>query len=196
MKLMPKEPLTLEEAKAAFCEMKTGQYCSTCKMSAVNSGKDLDCVEFCQAYPQEAAEIMGFEIVKNKSKLVETEKPLAEWTLQELKDWCDNGWSDCTDCPFQSGESIKCSLGQSIPRLWKLQFKTRWTKQDIEDAKAIKRVFPWVKSVSSSGIDCIRLSDDMVFNTQSTSLRQGNLFSSLKSCESVRLDDILKSEGN
>ena len=191
---MPQEPLTLEEAKAAFCEMKTGQYCSTCKMSAVNNGKDLDCVEFCQTNPQEAAEIMGFKIVKNEPKIVEPKRPLAEWTLQELKDYCGNGCSDCADCPFKSSKDFKCNLIQSIPGLWELQSESCWTKEDIEDAKAIKRVFPWVKSVSSSGIDCIRLSDDMVFNGRSTSLRQGNLFPSLKSCESVRLYDILGSE--
>ena len=122
------------------------------------------------------------------------DKPLGKWTLQELKEWCDGSCSDCADCPFQSGKIFRCSLGQSFPCHWKLHSKPHWTKQDIEDAKIVKRLFPWAKSVSGFEIDSIRISEDVTCNERSTRLKRGNLFPSLKNSKFVSLFDILENE--
>ncbi len=119
------------------------------------------------------------------------DKPLGEWTLQELQQWCDSDCSDCADCPFENKNSIKCSLVQSIPSLWKLQSKPRWTKQDIEDAKAIKRLFPDVHSVTKNAniLGQVFCPTEIIFGSTFS-----NAFPGLKAEETVKISDILASE--
>lgn len=121
------------------------------------------------------------------------DKPLGKWTLQELQEWCNNSCSDCADCPFKSRKTIKCRLGQSIPGLWGLQSKPRWTEQDIQDAKVIKRIFPWADIVLTNGLD-LRLFNKEMESEVHTILSRGTLLPSLKKGERIRLCDILESE--
>lgn len=64
------------------------------------------------------------------------DKPLKDWTLGEAKEYCTD--HDCGDCKlFQNHE---CLLSGS-PSKWRIEEKPRFTEQDVEDAKTIKRVF-------------------------------------------------------
>ena len=64
------------------------------------------------------------------------DKPLKDWTLVEVKDYCSD--HDCGDCKlFQKPE---CLLSGN-PSKWRSEEKPRFTEQDVEDAKSVKRVF-------------------------------------------------------
>ncbi len=139
MKFMPKEPLTVMQILNAYC---THETCSTCAIHRNRNGAGLPCKVFCEQYPQEAAKIMGFEIV-DKDRSTVKERPLGEWTLREAKDYCNMGDS-CTGCLFRAADS--CKVGH-VPSLWDLQPKPRFTEQDIEAAKAIKLLFPGCETI-------------------------------------------------
>lgn len=73
---------------------------------------------------------------------VNMDKPLKDWTLGELSEYCkchtsENG--NCMNCDLQKG--IGCCPFECAPADWDLSEKPRFTEQDVEDAKAIKRVF-------------------------------------------------------
>lgn len=68
------------------------------------------------------------------------EKPLAEWTLKDVKEHCD-GFSDrdCLECEFiRTGLYPIC--GNYIAG-WDLTEKPKFTEQEVQDAKTIMRIF-------------------------------------------------------
>lgn len=66
------------------------------------------------------------------------DKPLKDWTLGECKAWCEKAGGKCPErCPI---ERI-CDLMEQAPAILDLDEKPRFTQQDVEDAKAVKRVF-------------------------------------------------------
>lgn len=71
------------------------------------------------------------------------DKPLKDWTLGKLQEWCYQYRKAHTDRPCEQ----TCPIYQrGICRLewaykWDLEEKPRFTEQDVEDAKAVKRVF-------------------------------------------------------
>lgn len=71
------------------------------------------------------------------------EKPLKDWTLGELKEWCYQYRKAHTDKPCEQTCPIYqrgiCSL--EWIHEWDIEEKPRFTEQEVEDAKAIKRMF-------------------------------------------------------
>ena len=70
------------------------------------------------------------------------DKPLKDWTLGEIKRCCVESKQNCEKCPV-SGEyktTSDCKLA-IFPAHWDLDDKPHFTEQDVEDAKAVKRVF-------------------------------------------------------
>lgn len=66
------------------------------------------------------------------------DKPLKDWTLVECKQWCYKHGSECPEkCPIEDF----CKQLQHEPAKWDLDEKPRFTEQEVEDAKAIKRMF-------------------------------------------------------
>ena len=66
-------------------------------------------------------------------------KPLKDWTLREVKIECASH-DDCEGCHFH--HSAFCDQrGALCPDEWDLSEKPRWTEQEVEDAKAVRRVF-------------------------------------------------------
>lgn len=138
-------------------------HCDTC--GAGSSGcklvwKNVSCGRL-KENPHEAARLMGFKVVEddepsgNPGQLEEAcimecpvcgkefdihleeanmDKPLKDWTLEETKQYCTG--RDCEHCRFMDGP--KCKLHR--PEDWDLSEKPRWTEQEVEDAKAIKRI--------------------------------------------------------
>ena len=75
-----------------------------------------------------------------------TNKPLSEWTLGEVKAECEKHTAHCVGCPLWT-DAAGCRLDTSCyrdndPKRWDLSEPPRWTEQDKEDAKALRRLIP------------------------------------------------------
>lgn len=71
-------------------------------------------------------------------------KPLSEWTLAEVKAECKKHDTGCNSCTFYSTVG-HCRISQNddfsdCPEAWDLSEPPRWTEQDKEDARALKRL--------------------------------------------------------
>ena len=71
-------------------------------------------------------------------------KPLKDWTLGEVKAECEKHTAHCVGCPLWT-DAAGCRLDTSCyrdndPKQWDLSEPPRWTEQDKEDAKALKRM--------------------------------------------------------
>ena len=73
---------------------------------------------------------------------VNMDKPLKDWTLGEAKEYCTSRNGNCADdCIFsKKGIGMVCGIAPK-PVWWTLPEKPRFTEQEVEDAKAIKRMF-------------------------------------------------------
>lgn len=81
-------------------------------------------------------------IAWEKRKEANMDKPLKDWTLGEAKEYCTSRNGNCADdCIFsKKGIGMVCGIAPK-PVWWTLPEKPRWTEQEVEDAKAIKRMF-------------------------------------------------------
>ena len=191
------EVLTGEQAQLRFCK---GRHCCECPMNQESPAKEC-CVDFRKSHPHEAARLMGYEVVEdehvgNSEQLEEAnmDKPLKEWTLGELKEWCYQYRNAHTNkpceqtCPiYQRG--ICC---REWVHEWDLEEKPRWTEQEVEDAKTLCRMWPNGEIEFQRDIDgrC-----SMVHIQGSLhgclDLGQVDLFPSLLPGETVKLDEII-----
>lgn len=64
-------------------------------------------------------------------------KPLKDWTLGELQVHCND--ANCDKCVWR--DATLCAFSECLPREWDLTDPPRWTRDDVEDAKAIKRIY-------------------------------------------------------
>ena len=108
-------------------------------------------------------------------------KPLKDWTLGELQKYCKI--TQCVDCCI----GLWCKNLDECPSDWNLSEPPRWTEQDKEDAKMIKRVLFWVNEVSRDEDKFLLMLDGFLLNKE--------LLPSLKPGESVTLDEIIGDEG-
>ena len=94
---------------------------------------------------EEAARLMGYEVVeddmpetaKHKEE-AKMDKPLKDWTLGELKGYCYRAPHDCIGCKVKGGRN-NCPF-DGEPAKWDLTERPRFTQQEVEDAKYIKRI--------------------------------------------------------
>lgn len=124
-------------------------------------------------------------------------KPLSEWTLAEVKAECVKRNSFCEadgTCPFfvLRSEKLHCKImndvGNAPPKIWDLSEPPRWTEQDKEDARALKRLIPDAYIVwRYSTCTALQLYDEC--NNYILSLN--NCFATLPLRESVMLDEII-----
>ena len=142
-----------------FRDKDTGEvfetHCDTCGIGSSGCElvcKGVQCALFRQN-PYEAARLMGYEVVYEPGddtsplevvaqsfsqigKEANMDKPLRDWTLGEVKDYCSG--HDCGDCKlFQNPE---CFLSGN-PSKWRTEEKPRFTEQEVEDAKTFYRLF-------------------------------------------------------
>lgn len=116
-------------------------------------------------------------------------KPLSEWTAKEIVEECDRHDCCSSECRCYNSERKKCRLfTPPSPACWDLSESPRWTEQDKEDAKALKRLIPdayivWRYSTSSS----LQLYDE--YNNYILSLN--DCFATLPLRENVTLDEII-----
>ncbi len=139
------EVLTDEHAHGLFCR---GKLCWGCPM---NQSLKEDCVNFREFHPHEAARLMGYEVVeddmleptKHKEE-ANMDKPLKDWTLGEFMGKCSKltyRGLTCEQCPLNK------ICGNAVDE-WDLPDKPRWTEQEVERAKAIKVLYPVVKTLA------------------------------------------------
>lgn len=153
----PKTGKVYQNARAALDSFPCPQRvsCENCKFGGNK------CTEkWVNEHPQEAARLMGYEVVEEThgnaqkthadaienarvhSEEANMDKPLKDWTLWEAKEYCTSRNGNCADdCIFsKKGLGMVCGIAPK-PVWWTLPEKPRFTEQDVEDAKAVKRVF-------------------------------------------------------
>ena len=118
------------------------------------------------------------------------DKPLKDWTLGECKEWCSKHDGACLEkCPIYDF----CIQLQNEPGKWEIPEKPRWTEQEVEDAKTIKRVFGRDGTIERHSktmtVPYSTLTFDHLYISE-------NLFPSLHPDESVTLDEIIGGKGD
>jgi hypothetical protein len=108
-----------------------------------------------KANPNEAARLMGFEVVEDEhvsdcngsnegtnctpvKEEANMDKPLKDWTLGEIKQYCTEKGQYCGECPFLY-DGTRCKLN-STPEIWPLESKPRWTEREVEIVKNLLEV--------------------------------------------------------
>ena len=148
---------TIREAWTAF--MCPGP-CGDCNLQRGSTCEK----EWIEAHPNEAARLMGYEVVEEhtpthekthadaienarvQSEEANMDKPLKDWTLGELKEYCGTAVYQCYKgiCPFKNICDRITSENQGdhvVPGDWDLTDHPRFTEQEVEDAKTLYRLF-------------------------------------------------------
>ena len=85
----------------------------------------------------------AIENARVRSEEANMDKPLKDWTLGELKEWCYQYRKAHTDKPCEQTCQIYqrgiCCL--EWVHEWDIEDKPRFTEQEVEDAKTLKRLF-------------------------------------------------------
>lgn len=118
------------------------------------------------------------------------DKPLKDWTLGELKEYCGTVVYQCHKgiCPFKNICDRITSENQGdyvVPGDWDLTDHPRFTEQEVERAKAIKVLYPNVTGIVSKSSN-ISVSTGMFLF-----FAEEDLFPSIKLDEIVPIDEII-----
>ena len=139
----------IDKAREYYCN-NNGITCDHCKFSFDHNMLDIPCAQYCKRLPEEAAYLMGYEVVEDEPsgdsgelKEANMDKPLKDWPLGELKEWCyQYRKSNTTGKPCEQTCDIyqRGICSREWVHEWDLEEKPRFTEQDVEDAKYIKRI--------------------------------------------------------
>lgn len=140
----------------------------------------------------------AIENARVQSEEANMDKPLKDWTLGELKEYCGTAVYQCHKgiCPFKNICDCITSENQGdrvVPGDWDLIDKPRFTEQEVERAKAIKVLYPEIFYIQADN-ECLREFDkgkvgiffDYVLSW----------FPSLRPNETVTLDEIIGGADN
>ena len=153
--------------------------CSTCDhgWGSLSTKGIKSCHETCQ-------ELQAWKTSKYK-KEADMDKPLRDWTLGELKDYCHRAPHDCIGCKVK-GDRNNCPF-DGEPAKWILDEKPRFTQQEVERAKAIKVIYPTAYQLEEAD-PLIRVWDK---EGKLLAHVDVNLFLSFQSGQSYTLDEII-----
>lgn len=111
------------------------------------------------------------------------EKPLAEWTLWDVKEACVAHGGNCAPCPLYH----HCG---KVFRKWDLSEKPKFTEQEIQDAKNIMRIW----GTESMVIERNGFGDVIIILQRNTGsdgiIVDKNLFPSIGKGEEYRISEI------
>lgn len=191
------EVLAVSDAVNKYC---AGRWCGdTCKLYYAAGDPDKVCADWAEYHPHEAASLMGYEVVEDSKgveidpvnsteieviKEANMDKPLKDWTLEEVKECCSKYGTCVSECPFSTKNKL-CRM-TSNPCDWDLTDKPRFTQQEVEDAKTIKRVFGRdgaIRRTPNLGERSTLVFDHLYINE--------DLFPSIKPGQSYTLDEII-----
>ena len=124
-----------------------GILCCKCPIKSAHP----HCKKFINDNPHKAARLMGYEVVeddcveprKHKEE-ANMDKPLKDWTLGELSDYCKKVVDPDGNCfNFEAKKYIGlCPFEETAPCDWDFEEKPRFTQQEVKAASAIKLLFP------------------------------------------------------
>lgn len=206
--------LTIDEALEQFCDSKKDcDYCELRELVQQYAGTKKPCHEYVRANPYEAARLMGYEVVED-DKVVEIDQVKKEETNMDKPRICDvlgvevNENFKFNDFPFDEckvyfvgtdgeirnakGGSVTggelCYIINNPDRIIR---KPRWTEQEVEDAKAIRRIMSEYTDIVRKKDGCVThlflTSEDVVVDY----FLDSELFPSLRPGETVTLDEII-----
>ena len=153
MKLRKTVEMSIEEAQDDFCY----RY-ETCGVCPLNKKAPSDCLAWCVAHPHEAARLMGFEVVEDE-QFREVTKMMKEANMDKPRicevlgfDVGEQFYIADSYCnPYhitpegliedKDGDVQDCIALDLINYPDRIIRKPRWTQQEVEDAKNIKRMF-------------------------------------------------------
>ena len=124
---------------------------------------------------------------KQEQEEKKVDKPLKDWTLGDVKMECASH-DDCEGCHFH-GSAFCDQRGALCPDEWDLSEKPRWTEQEVEDAKTVRRVFGRdgaIRRTPKTGERSTLVFDHLYINE--------DLFPSIKPGQSYTLQEIIGGE--
>ena len=194
------------DANDYFCA-KSAVECNSCPLDIPShQQKKISCESWCKTNQEEAARLMGYEVVEDEKRLVEhqdketgdlyytvekdanMDKPLKDWTLGELSDYCKkvvDPDGNCFNCEAKKYIGL-CPFEETAPCDWDFEVKPRFTEQEVERAKAIKVIYPDADTLEECDPVVQVRCGKFVIATLDTAL-----FPSFRSNETVTLDEII-----
>lgn len=187
---------TIEEARKYFC---IANACSDCCLDCSQDKRYSSCREYCAKHPEKAAKLMGYEVIKEEELMNKQDKPrICEVLGVEVG---ERFTINRKDSPARyvisstgyvildgSGEGISgTDLANIINHPESIVRRKRFTEQEIEDAKAIKRLIHNANGISR-GIDNTASIERIVPFAPSLT---PDAFPSLAPGESYTLDEII-----
>lgn len=179
---------TITGAWAAFmcpgpcgdCNLQIG---STCKR------------EWIESHPREASRLMGYEVVEDEKEEANMDKPrIAQVLGVEVGEQFDIAWLDSNPYHItpegfledKDGYQIGVALSNIINHPYRIIRKPRWTEQEVEDAKTIKRILRATEIKRNRYEDIYAAGPDIA-----DTLLDSEAFPSLRPGETVSLQDII-----
>ena len=204
--------LSISSAADYFCR-ENDCFLQTCPLKGQTDGEP--CADWVNAYPREAARLMGFEVVEDwhdgdtagisdafnrmAKEMRENAGEMRESQLnagkeeanmdKPLKDWTlaeTQEYCDKHECGFcELFQRHDCLLNSS-PNKWDLLEKPLFTEQDVEDARVLAR------ALLADGFERDKVGD--VFTTSKEAgrtLLDSRMFPSIQPGQSYTLDEII-----
>ena len=221
-----RNPETGEVYNLTYKDCTSSGFCKkyiTCFRCPIYGKTDGDtCSSWVVSYPHEAARLMGYEVVEDEytqthekthadaienarahSEEANMDEPLKDWTPGELSDYCKkvvDPDGNCFNCEAKKYIGL-CPFEETAPCDWDFEVKPRFTEQEVEDAKTIKRMFGadnfthihkdedgWPEMMDGPG-------EDGNVGWCAIGMEEG-MFPSLRPNETVTLDEIIGGADN
>lgn len=176
------------------CSEKFCKHLKTCQGCPVREyvRKEGSCADWINEHPYEAAKLMEYEVVDD---MLNNCKPIKDWTLEELKEYCENNIRvNCGDCPFIDNCNKINSSSLTVdkaPNSWDL--RQYWTKEETQFVKLLSNYVNnpehiILKKYEDGVLEWMDTKKDKIYNIPK------ELFPSIKSNMRIRLIDIVESK--